>query len=318
MRIWGKKDSAASTRSSLGRARPFGSGLLRPPGFGFLLLDPGPLRLDPQLGPDLVVQGVADLPGMPRLGPPAIDLRVIEVRVLAQDLAEELGFRLGLRTLLLRHGRPSAVADRKSLVHDPHCSPLPLLQPRLGRGDVPTLAGPDPVGPPAPIPQGVQAGAAEVLARPTHRPEPDQHPALLLARLDDRRLPMIRIPFRRLDEDVQRQAEMMEQGLLDRAGLAAPDVDELGLPLPLDREPLQALARPPQRLVQRAQPVERPLGVTGDGPDELSDRPSLAISDQLPRRCSCSRSRSFESASGVIRPHASTPAESPSPSGRSR
>src|SRR5436309_931341 len=110
--------------------------------------------------------------------------------------------------------------------------PLPLLQPRLGRGDVPTLAGPDPVSRPLPIPQGVQAGAAEALARPTHRPEPDLHPALLLARLDDRWLPVVRIPFRRLDEDVQRQPEIMEQGFLNRAGLATPDVEELGLPRP--------------------------------------------------------------------------------------
>ena len=75
---------------------------------------------------------------------------------------------------------------------------------------------------------------------------------------------------------------MMEQGLLDRAGLAAPDVDELGLPLPLDREPLQALARPPQRLVQRPQPMERPLGVTGDGPDQLSDRSSFDLGPASP------------------------------------
>jgi hypothetical protein len=62
---------------------------------------------------------------------------------------------------------------------------------------------------------------------------------------------------------------MMEQGFLHRTRDSRFGVDELHLPLHLDRQPLQAFAGFPQDLVQRAEPVERALRVTGDGPDEL-------------------------------------------------
>src|SRR5262245_23023651 len=51
--------------------------------------------------------------------------------------------------------------------------PFPLDQPRLGGGNVPALAGLDPVGPPATAPAGVQARPAEALPRGTsHRTAP--------------------------------------------------------------------------------------------------------------------------------------------------
>src|SRR5208337_5020935 len=84
-------------------------------------------------------------------------------------------------------------------------------------------------------------------------------------------LPVIRIPFRRLDEDMQRQPELMKQGLLRRADLTRLGIDKRH-PLPLDLKPFQTLARPSQRLIESAQAVKRPLRVTGDGLDEFSGR----------------------------------------------
>src|SRR5208337_1486270 len=80
--------------------------------FWFRLLDPDPLGFDAQLGPDLIKQSVADVPGVPRLGPPLIDLAIVEVRVPAQGFAEELGLRFCLRRFLLCHERSPADRGR--------------------------------------------------------------------------------------------------------------------------------------------------------------------------------------------------------------
>src|SRR4051794_7669916 len=57
-----------------------------PGGRRIRFLEPAPLRLDPELRPDLIVERVADLPGMPCLRPPLVHFRVFEVRILGEQL----------------------------------------------------------------------------------------------------------------------------------------------------------------------------------------------------------------------------------------
>src|SRR5437879_2840656 len=110
MRIRGQKFWAAFTRSSLGLFFRFafviaaslvsGSDSCAVSISGMVVVeDPVPLRLDPQLAPHLIEQGLADLPGVPGLLPQEIDLSVIEVRVPAQRAAEELGSAHALHIL---------------------------------------------------------------------------------------------------------------------------------------------------------------------------------------------------------------------------
>lgn len=115
--------------------------------------------------------------------------------------------------------------------------PLPLDEPGFGRADVRAGTGPDRVSPPRMafdidrvwlhvVAADVQACADDRLASETATAETDEHLGAVRGVLHDRWPPMPRIPVARLDQHLQRDAEVMKQRFLSRANGPAGDIDK--------------------------------------------------------------------------------------------
>ena len=132
--------------------------------------------------------------------------------------------------------------DRTRPFSPPPLLPLPLHQPGFGARHVPARARSDPISPPLPLPACVKAGPASPRPRGSW-PAPGSglgSPRRGWASDDT-------VPLRRFDNDPERQAEIVEEGLLGPTCGAGLGVDESQPSLPLDRKPYE-----PRPAVRRA------------------------------------------------------------------